>query len=892
MTVSRDVLALFNRGIVSKLGLARIDVSRISLSAAQQTNWMPRVLGSMSLRPGLEYLGELVDDDNPAVVIPFVYDRDDKSLLELSPGVMRVRLDDDSLITRAAVSTTVSNGLFTTDLTDWTDADEGAAASSHNASGYLQLLGTGAEAARRRQTLTVAPADQSVVHALRIVVVRGPAVLRIGTSAGDDDVFRQASLRTGVHSIAFTPGAGTIYVELSTTVRYPVLVDSCTMEGAGVLELPTPWDTEQRCLDVRWQRSNDVVFCACTGLQQRRIERRPNGSWSVVLYQSSDGPFEIQNTSRLTLTPSAITGSITLTANQPLFRTGHVGAKFRLSSQGQIVDRDISAENTFTNSIRVTGVGATRAFSVVRAGTWSATVTLQRSIDDGASWTDVTTYTGNGSVSYNDALDNSIALYRIGIKTGDYTSGTAELTLDYGNGSITGLVEVTAYTSATEVSAIVLEDLGGTDATDLWSEGAWSDQLGWPDAVTIYEGRLGWSGRGRNWMSVSDAFDNFDPDVEGDSAPINREVGVGATNRTNWMLPLQRLIAGTDDGEHSVRSTSFDEPVTRANYNSKRIGSRGSSPAPAMLVDARGYYVGRNKQALYELAWSSERLDYLPRRTTVLAPELFEQGIRRIAVQTEPDERVHCVMEDGTACVLVRDDVENVEAWVTLTTDGEFEDVAVMPGASDDEVYYVVKRVINGSTKRYLERMAPEQSCRGGTLNLQADSYVTGTNTPASTALTGLDHLEGETVVIWADGADQGTAVVSSGTVTLATAVSSWVAGLGYDAVFKSAKLAASLQDGPSLTQRSRINKIGLLLADTHSKGLLYGPSADILDELPDIEDGAAVATGAVWDAYDEDMIEFPGDWDTDNRLYLKASAPRPCTVLAAVLNIDRQRAG
>ncbi len=77
-------------------------------------------------------------------------------------------------------------------------------------------------------------------------------------------------------------------------------------------------------------------------------------------------------------------------------------------------------------------------------------------------------------------------------------------------------------------------------------------------------------------------------------------------------------------------------------------------------------------------------------------------------------------------------------------------------------------------------------------------------------------------------------------------------------------------------------------MADTHAQGLQFGPDFNTLDDLPLVEDGDDVATGTVWAAYDQDMIEFPGDWDTDNRICMVANAPRPCTVLAAVINVDR----
>lgn len=55
-----DALYLaFNRGVVSRYALARIDLKRLALSADEQTNWMPRTAGPMTLRPGLKHLGQV-----------------------------------------------------------------------------------------------------------------------------------------------------------------------------------------------------------------------------------------------------------------------------------------------------------------------------------------------------------------------------------------------------------------------------------------------------------------------------------------------------------------------------------------------------------------------------------------------------------------------------------------------------------------------------------------------------------------------------------------------------------------------------------------------------------------------------------------------------------------
>lgn len=878
---TRDIQATFNRGIISRLALARVDVERVRLSAETQTNWLPRVLGAMSLRPGLEKLGPGATVGGDGSYIPFVYARGDTAIIECSSFGMRIWDDGETRVSRTAVSATISNGTFDTDLTGWTDSDEAGAASTWATGGYMQLLGSGFAAARRSQAISIT--ETGTIHGLRITVERGPMLMRIGTTAGADDIFRQIVLRTGVHSIAFDPdGNATVHVEFSSTLKYPVLLDSVSVES-GVVTLPTPWPTAADNKTLRWHQSGDVIFVA-SNVQQRRIERRDNNSWSLVVYQPSDGPFLVENTDAISITPDAITGEITLTATQPVFRPEHVGALWRLTSQGQRVEESLVAELTYTNPIRVTGVGADRIFAVSRSGTWSGTLRLQRSIGDVGAWVTVASYTTNATVNYNDGLDNTIAYYRIGFEAGDYTSGTADVYLEFSAGSITGVARITAYTSQTEADAIVLSDLGAAEATTVWAEGAWSDWNGYPTAVSIADGRLWWFGEGRAYGSVSDAYASFDPDYEGDAAPINRVVSESGGFDCEWGLALDRLFVGTSAAVQVVRSSSLEEPITPTNYNVKTISRKGSAAMMPATSGKVGYFVGGDGVSVYELRPDQVALDYSLNKMTVLVPEISEGGVIKVAVQEEPDLRVFCVLADGTVAILVRDQAEDVVCWVKMETDGVIEDVAVLPATTEDQVFFRVQRTIGGATVRYHERLARFDQCVGGALSVNADSYITGTG-----VISGLDHLDGETVVVWADGEDQGSHVVASGALaTLTDSFTTWCAGLGYQAQFKSAKLAGQTNMGVSLTQRSRINAIGLILADTHAQGLEFGPDFSTLDGLPLTEDGADVDGDAVWNAYDEDMIEFPGDWDTDNRVCLVANAPRPCTVLAAVLNVDR----
>ena len=877
-------LLAFNRGLVSRLALARSDLKRTALSAEIQTNWMPRVLGSMMLRPGMGYLGS-TNSDGAAVFLPFVFATDDTALIEITDSVTRIWVND-SLVTRNSVSATFTNGLFTTDLTGWTDNDEAGATSAWATGGYLSLLGTGTNSAIREQAVTVT--ETGTEHGIAIHIERGTVNLRIGSSSGDDDYLTDTLLREGYHSIAVTPDAN-MYVELSNIEDIAALVDSIAIESSGTMEITSPW-TATDLHNIRYDQSGDVVFTACKDVQQHRIERQEAGSWSVVKYLPSDGPFRLINTGPIRITPSALTGDITLTATKDLFAASNVGGLYELTSNGQQVEADVTAEDQWTNDIRVTGVGsAQRSFAITRAGTWVATVTLQRSVGEPGDWVDVATYSTNGTTNYNDGLDNQIIYYRIGVKTGDYTSGTAELNLTYTAGSITGVVRVTGYTSTTSVSAAVLIDLGGTDSTDDWSEGEWSDRRGWPTAVVLHDGRLWWSGKDKIWGSISDAFDSFDAYFEGDAGPISRSIGSGPVDTIAWLISGAHLLVGSQGSELVARASTLDEPLTPTNFGLKPAEELGSASIGAVKVSTSAIFVQRNKSRVYEMIFDGVNYNYTANDLTSIVPEIGNTSFSRIAIQRQPDTRIHVVREDGKVAVLVYDKPENVTCWILVETDGVVEDVVVLPGTEEDNVYYLVKRTINSVTKRYLEKWAYESEAQGATVTKCVDSFYAYSGASAA-VITGLGHLEAETVSVWGNGKDLGTYTVSSGAITLTEAVTTAYIGLAYTAQFKSAKLAvavATQQNPTPLTQRKRIDHLGLVLADTHAQGLKYGVDFDNLDNLPLIEAEQEVDTDAIHTDYDTDSMELNGEWDTDTRLCLQAMSPRPCTVLASVISIS-----
>lgn len=875
----KPALVAFNRGRISKLALARTDFKRTALSAEVQTNWRPRTLGSMMLRPGYGYVGATLVNA-AAINIPFIFSRDDVARIELTNSAMRVWVND-ALVTRPAVTAAVFNGNFDTDVSGWTDLDGAGSTSVWATGGFMSLTGAVNTFAKRRQQVTVN--EVNTRHALDIVIERGPVLIRVGSTAGGDEYISETTLRTGSHSLAFTP-TGNFYIDLFSYNDYASLVTSINVASAGAMYLATTW-AESDLYNLRWDQSGDIVYVACDGQRQKQIERRDVDSWSVVTYQSDDGPFRVQNVSGLTITPSAISGDITLTASASLFSSGHVGALFRLTQTGQSETATITGANQFSDPIRVTGVDAARQFAVILSGTWAATVTLQYSVGAPGSWVDATSgsWTSNIGISYDDTLDNQIIYYRVGVKTGNYTSGTVTTTLSYSAGSQTGIARVTGYTSSTVVNAAVLSSFATTAATSDWAESYWSGVRGFPTSNALYEGRLWWAGKDRIWGSVSDSFYSHDDTTEGDSGPISRSIGSGPVDKIHWLVPVSRLLLGAEGSIWSARSSSFDEPLTPTNFNLKDVSTQGATNVAAVKIDNSAVFVQRSGTRVYEGAYDGNTYDYGVTELTGHVPEAGEPGIIRIAVQRQPETRIHMVRSDGTVAILTVDKQEEVNCLTDDETDGFIEDVCILPGTIEDQVYYVVRRTINGATVRYHEKHALESECQGGTLNKQMDSFITGTG-----SVTGLSHLEGQTVEVWGDGVYKGSGVVSGGAVAGITATS-WVAGLTYEARYKSTKLAYGVDEtrGTALCEKKKISQLGVIALNMHPSALKYGPDFTFMDNMPLVESGATVDGDAVWAHYDEETFEFPGEWDTDARLCLKATAPFPVTLLAAVIEIE-----
>jgi hypothetical protein len=223
---------------------------------------------------------------------------------------------------------------------------------------------------------------------------------------------------------------------------------------------------------------------------------------------------------------------------------------------------------------------------------------------------------------------------------------------------------------------------------------------------------------------------------------------------------------------------------------------------------------------------------------------------------------VFVVLEDGTARVFLHDKVEEVSGWARMVSTGLIEDVVTLPETSEDRVYFVV----NHSGTRTLEKMSLFSETR------PHDSHTYYAST--TTTITGLPaHLEGLTVGVWGSGADQGDYVVSSASITVPAGYTATTVGLRYTADYTSNKLSNYLPYSP-LLRRARVVDLAILASNLADGGLTFGPDSSNLKPLQ--------GYGGV--EYDQESFPFDGQYGTNSRVHIRATAP--VTIKALVYGI------
>ncbi len=618
-------------------------------------------------------------------------------------------------------------------------------------------------------------------------------------------------------------------------------------------------------------------------------------NWTLTQYVPKRGPFLEQNTAWTTITPSGTTGSITLTASDDIFTENCVGQQVKLSYNIAAQSHVWSKASATTSQAFPCGAG----WSYQVADTWSTTVTIQQSDDNGATWMDVkkwnmvedTTaqFTSSGDVDHN-------CLMRISYTAGGGSGSAVFTVLPF---VLDSYLTITNRISARQVTATVYTDkneymfsLPGAWSTAYWSLGAWSYDNGFPASASFYQDRLFFSGTSTRplavWASQSGNYDDFGVhQTPEDSDGLSFSLVSGQVNRCWSFLSLGSLLGFTPVSEWKITAGASGTAITPSNIYAVQQTSEGSwDGIDPIIINNRALFVTADCQHVRDIAYDYSTDSFRGNDLTLYNRDLFEgKSITAWDYQRSPDSIVWICQSDGTLLSFTYVQDQEVMSWARHTTDGKFRSVAVAMNTTNGnqyETYFIVERTINGTTKKYVESMRIDEP--SVTLPKYVDSCLTYSGKSVTT-LSGLSHLEGKQVCVIADGSSLGLMKVSDGKVTLDDAASNIVIGLPYSSTFETLDIAVPRQDGTSYSRLKKLDEIVIQFKESKSGlvGINTTNTADMEQIVMPVPSGIGVPSALYTGFY---RAEPMGGYENEAHISITQDEPFPMTVLAIVAGV------
>lgn len=407
-----------------------------------------------------------------------------------------------------------------------------------------------------------------------------------------------------------------------------------------------------------------------------------------------------------------------------------------------------------------------------------------------------------------------------------------------------------------------------------------------PGAVSYFEQRRVFGGTTNApqnlWMTRTGTESNMSYSIPArDDDAIALRVAAREANTIRHLVPLGDLLLLTGSAEWRMTSINSDA-ITPTSVSVKPQSYVGANEAQPAVVNNTVVYAAARGGHVRELAYNWQANGFTTGDLSLRAPHLFDgYDIEDIQYAQAPVPIVWCVSSSGDLLSLTYVPEERIGAWAHHDTDGAFESCCVVSEGDEDRLYCIVRRTIGGATKRYVERMASRMFADA------ADAFFVDCGATydgaAATTITGLSHLEGETVAILADGAVVAQQVVTSGQITLDNAASVVQVGLPITADLETLPLAMQVDNAFGAGRVKNINKA--MLRVYRSSGIKVGPDAS---HLVDAKHRAAEPYGSP-PALRSDVVEvvLTPTWSTDGGVYVRQTDPLPLTLVSMALEVS-----
>ncbi|GJM01965.1 MAG: hypothetical protein DHS20C08_04660 [Rhodomicrobium sp.] len=468
------------------------------------------------------------------------------------------------------------------------------------------------------------------------------------------------------------------------------------------------------------------------------------------------------------------------------------------------------------------------------------------------------------------------------------------------------VVKITAVSNSTTATCeIVLNHVPAdviTYGTSAWDEGAWSNYHGYPKAIGFHEQRF-WAG-GTNsdpktgWASVTNAFESFS-DGDNDNDSITFTVDGGKLDRILWISPGDTLAIGTTGGEYVVKSTESGAAITPGNISVRFQSSYGSTQyepvraGDALIFPARFGSSTNSARRLREFDYNFEQDKHKAPPLTIISEHITGAGVTYLDYAQEPNSLISAVRDDGQLVACTYERHQDVVAFHRHVMGGSFgsgapviETIANEKGDYGDELWMVVKRTIDGNTVRYVEYLSREQQvddAKEDSVFVDASATYDGS---ATTTISGLWHLRGETVGVCGDGIRQLDATVSdTGTITIDSASKVHV-GYRYTSKLKTLPIEASQQEGRTQSRIKRI--VNVFLRVYRSSGGSLGTNDSTLDDIT-YRGGDGLSPQVDPDLYSGLVrVQSPSGYARELEIYIEHDDPYPMNITGLVAEMGQ----
>ena len=651
------------------------------------------------------------------------------------------------------------------------------------------------------------------------------------------------------------------------------------LNGAGTapLEVASPYTAADLTNDdgafgLSMVQSGDVIYiCTHTGNKPPyKLSRLSNTNWTLTAldFSNSNGPFENINSDKTVVVstdqwrPYSASGATrpdgtpttsslcTITANTPIFNSNHVGSLFYIEAVAAVYDSWQSGKEFSAGAIAYSDGKYYEAMSTGTSGPVQPT------------WTSGTHRDGSGNA----------------------TDG-----VQWRYAATWGVVLITSVTSSTVAVGKIVSELpkaATSSPTYAWAYGAWSNDVGYPSKVAFYKSRLCFAGRNKLWFSVSSDYENFTPmsdgyAVQADDA-INVQIEADSTNVIQWLAASSSLLIGTAGNEFSCSpstTTSSFGPDNIQIVQESRYGSKGVNTT---IVGDTVLFVQRAGRKVRAVTADYQSGTYSSVDLSVIAEHITTTGIVDFTWQQEPDYVVWVALSNGGLVGLTYNSEQEVIAWHRHDVGGIVEAVSSIPDPSGnrDDLWMVVRRTINGSTKRYVEYMHATWDAYTESLGkaFYVDCGLSYSGSPTTT-LSGLGHLEGKTVSILTDGAVHPDRVVTSGAISLEWQASNASVGLPFTSELITLPIEAGGTAGTAQSKIKRVSEMAIRFVNTlGGKSGIEG--GNYLDTIPsrDYHDLMDQGPGAFTD---DRKLVMPSQYDTNACIRVVQDQPLPMTICA-----------